>query len=149
MDHLKWDSDICEEYLINLRRMNQRLDEELQKLSMVRKKLLRQGVTDADEALAAILERTEKVMMNLTLANDRIHELRESLSTVSDIFDSTERRIKGMGMDMLYSRMVSTTQSAGTPAPLYTTYTSAFQAGEITPAWLAAITQESSSTSFD
>ncbi len=145
MDHLKWNSDICEEYLISLRRMNQHLDEEMQKLAAVRKTLLRQGGAGEDEALTAILDRTEKVMKNLTLANDRVRELRDSLANALEIFNGAENRIKGMGMDMMYSVTVSASRNAGASAPLYTTYSGGLRTGEITPEWLSAIIGESAS----
>ena len=141
MDHLKWDSGICDEYIASLRRMNQHLDEEIQRLATARKKLLRQSVTTEDQALAIILDRMEKVMKNLQLANDRIHELREGLSFASEAFDSAERRVSGMGVDLLYSSIAYAAQRNGS-SPLFTTYTNAFRMNEITPEWLSAITQE-------
>ena len=135
MDHLKWNSDICEEYLISLRRMNQHLDEEMQKLAAVRKTLLRQVGAGEDEAL----------MKNLTLANDRVRELRDSLANALEIFNGAENRIKGMGMDMMYSVTVSASRNAGASDPLYTTYSGGLRTGEITPEWLSAIIGESAS----
>ena len=135
MDRIKWDSEVCDEYLANLQRVSQCVNEQIQQLTSARKSLLRQGVTASDKTLTEILERLETTLENMNAASDRVSHLMESLELSMDTFRSTEKRIVEMGTDMLY---ISITKN-GLGSVLVTPYSSPFAERNITPDWLSQI----------
>ena len=135
MDRIKWDSEVCDEYLANLQRVSQCVNEQIQQLTSARKSLLRQGVTASDKTLTEILERLETTLENMNAASDRVSHLMESLELSMDTFRSTEKRIGEMGTDMLY---ISITKN-GLGSVLVTPYSSPFAERSITPDWLSQI----------
>lgn len=135
MDRIKWDSEVCDEYLANLQRVSQCVNEQIQQLTSARKSLLRQGVTASDKTLTEILERLETTLENMNAASDRVSHLMESLELSMDTFRSTEKRIGEMGTDMLY---ISITKK-GLGSVLVTPYSSPFAERNITPDWLSQI----------
>ena len=134
-DRIKWDSEVCDEYLANLQRVSQCVNEQIQQLTSARKSILRQGVTAKDKTLTEILNRLEKTLENLNAAGDRVSHLMESLELSMDIFRSTEKKIGEMGTDMLY---ISITRN-GLGSVLVTPYSNPFAERSITPDWLSQI----------
>ena len=133
MDRLRWDSEVYEEYLTDLQRMNRCLTTQIQRLTQARKNLMSQGVTVEDKALHEILNRLEKQLKKLNTTSDRIHQLTDALEMNMDIFRNAEKRIGDLGTDLLYRGVMN-----GTVRPvLVMPYSNPFTGREITPDWLS------------
>jgi chromosome segregation ATPase len=140
VDHLKWDSGVYEEYLARLRKMNGCLDEEIQNLTAARTALLRQQPTSEDEAMTKILHKLETASRHLDAMNERIHRLREAVADSMEIFSDAERKITGMGTEMLYTKVARSAENRPR-RPLFTPFDSPFSRGGVTPAWLRELAE--------
>ena len=133
MDRLRWDSEVCEEYLTSLRRISQCLNEQIQLLTSARKSIMRQGVTVEDKTLHEIVARLEKVLAKLNEMDERVLHLVDSLEFSMDIFRSVEKKVGELGTDLLYMGVIQ-----GRIAPtIVATYSNPFEnRRSITPDWL-------------
>ena len=133
MDRLRWDSEVCDEYLATLQRISQCLNEQTQQLTSARKSIMRQGVTVEDKTLHEILDRLEAVLAKLNAASERVAHLMDSLELSTDIFRSVEKKVGEMGTDLLYMGVMQ----GGLGSALVTPYSNPFATRSVTPDWLS------------
>ena len=140
MDWLKWDSDVYDQYISNLRKLHQKLDDEYQALFRARKGILKQAVA-GDEAMASILTQLDKAVKRLNALDDRVCHLMEALMNSEDILRSAENRVANLGNSLLYS-VVTRQSKKNLGQPLYQVFSSQAR-GMITPDWLSNMAYES------
>ncbi len=134
MDRLRWDSEVYEEYLTDLRKMNRCLSEQIQKVTNARMAIMRHGVTAEDKTLHQILDRLEEAQKRLTMAGDRIHQLMEALELSMDMFRSAEKKIGNLGADLLYLGVIR-----GWTRPIVLPYVNPVIVRDVTPDWLTQV----------
>ncbi len=136
MDHLIFDSERYEEYLLNVREMRQRLETELQTLSDERRRILRQNDTQEDQVLQEVMIRINRTIRRLDAVVERLTRLGDAISDSIDIFVSAERRLQNTEMDLLYRGAVAgaRNQAAG---PQYVIFPGAITGSSlVTEPWL-------------
>lgn len=142
MNHLKWDSDIYQEYIASLQRMHQNLENEIQKLSSVKKKMLNENADGEDTVLAEVCAKLNAVLTRLEETDERIIRLCSALNRSIDLFSSTEKHISRFGMDMLYQSIERRSEMRGPAHSPVVVYSSAFSRHSIMPDWLRALVDE-------
>ena len=146
MDHIQWDSEVYDAYIVSLNKLYLRLETQSMRLTAAWQDILRQNEGGEDETLQKAALRLKAAINRVDGETQRVRRLRDALAAASEAFLAAERRISQMGMELLYTQVMRQTPVSNFQ-PRYTVYASPFLTRSVTPPWLSALAQKHSGRS--
>ena len=146
MDHIQWDSEVYDAYIVSLNKLYLRLETQSMRLTAAWQDILRQNEGGEDETLQKAALRLKAAISRVDGETQRVRRLRDALAAAPEAFLAAERRISQMGMELLYTQVMRQTPVSNFQ-PRYTVYSSPFLTRSVTPPWLSALAQKHSGRS--